>query len=338
MLAKLAHRISGRVEAETYPGALAGLIPVDLALSLLAKRSYPMYRLWRRYGELTGRYFERCASAVAAPYPYPYPYDEGHVRALRARGLVRVGQPFSAEEVAETRAWVLDRIEPARPRAAELDPTGQESAVRWHDEGLRYEVDRRTGRLRIYFPRVPAGAHEKWPRILREFGDVPAWHALAQAYFGTGAVRSHQPYMMAEVLTPAPDIEPWHIDCLRPTLKSFLYLTDVGLGQGPLRFQPGTHVLDEARHRMFYRICNGGLGHAYMGEEECRRLDAICESVTGPAGTALLFDTQVLHAGSWCTEGMRVALVNGYRPLVATRLNPRLFRDPRPVPSPWEKY
>ncbi|HEX2571003.1 MAG TPA: phytanoyl-CoA dioxygenase family protein [Polyangia bacterium] len=333
MLAKLAHRISGRVEAETYPGALAGLIPVDLVLSLLAKRSYPLYRLWRRYGELTGPYFDQCAAAVAAPP------DEGHLRELRARGLVRVGQPYSTGEVAEARAWVLERVEPMRRRAAELDPSGQASSVRWQDEGLRYEVDRRTGRLRIYFPRGPAGEQaERWPRILREFGDVPAWHALAQAYFGAGAVRAGQPYMMAEVLTAAPDIEPWHIDCLRPTLKSFLYLTDVGSAQGPLRFQPGTHVLDEARHRMFYRICNGGLGHAYMGEEESRRLDAICEAVTGPAGTALLFDTQVLHAGSWCTEGMRVALVNGYRPLVATRLNPRLFRDPRPVPSPWEKY
>lgn len=335
MLAKLAHRISGRVETETYPGALAGLIPVDLALSLLAKRSYPLYRLWRRYGELTGRYFDHCAKAVAAPA------DEGHMRVLRARGLARIGQPFSAEEVAATRAWVVERIEPAHRHAAELDPTGQEGWVRWQDEGLRYEVDRRTGRLRIYFPfpAMSAGVQaEKWPRILREFGDVPAWHAAAQAYFGTGAIRSQRPYMMAEVLTPAPDIEHWHIDCLRPTLKSFLYLNDVGPAQGPLRFQPGTHVLDEERHRMFYRICNGGLGHAYMDEEECRRLDAICESVTGPAGTALLFDTQVLHAGSRCTEGMRVALVSGYRPIGATRLNPRLFRDPRPVPNPWEKY
>ena len=330
MLAKLAHRISGRVDPGTYPGALVGLLPVDLTLSLLAKRSYPMYRLWRRYDELTGRYFERCVEAVAAPH------DEEHLRVLRACGLVRVGQPFSAAEVAETRAWVMDRIEPARRRAAALDPTGQESSVRWLDEGLRYEVDRRTGRLRIYFP-VEARS-ETWPRILREFGDVPAWHALAQAYFGTGAIRPRQPYMMAEVLVNAPDIEPWHIDCLRPTLKSFLYLTDVGPAQGPLRYQPGTHLLDDERHRMFYRICNGGLGHAYMSEEKCRRLDASCEAVTGPAGTALLFDTQVLHAGSLCTEGMRVALVNGYRPLVATRLNPRLFRDPRPVPSPWEKY
>ena len=330
-LAEIARTLtSGRVDPRLYPGALAGLIPVDLVLSLAAKRDYRLYRLWQRYQEASKSLFDETAPAASAPV------DPAILATLRARGIVKL-PAYPASDVSAALAWVEERAAAAVDKAArEIDPQAKVDQLYWDEGRTRMHLDRRTSRMRLYLDAADP-ERASWPHAIRDFFDVPSVHALAQEYFGTHAIFPTQPYMMAEVLTRGPQIEPWHIDCVRQSVKAFLFLTDVGPANGPLRTQVGSHALDDRRHEWLYKICNGGLGHAYFSEEDNARLDATATTHLGPAGTLVVFDTQSLHASSFCSEGRRVVLVNGYRPATTLRLNPRLFRDPRPVPHPWEK-
>jgi hypothetical protein len=313
----------------TYEGVRAGLIPLDATLSLLAKRSYPLYRVWNAYNELTNPLFDAGAPAAG-------PADPRHLDELRTHGYAIVENAFPAAQVADARAFLLDRYRRAKEDVARRDPSGTQPILEWNEDRLGYEYFRRTGRVRIQLTgAVASGA--RLPSLLTAFADVAAHKDLSADYLGTRAILSNQPYYAAEILEPAAGIEPWHIDCLRPTIKSFLLLSDVGAAQGPLRYVPGTHRVDETRLKMFYRISEGGLGHAYFDDRTNAELDTRGVSLTAPANTLILFDNRGLHASSFCTEGLRVVLVNGYRPRTATRLNPRLFRDPRPVPYPWEQ-
>src|SRR5262249_23071495 len=159
---------------------------------------------------------------------------------------------------------------------------------------------------------------------------------LVRAYFGAERILTGLPYYMAEVMEPAARLEPWHFDCIRPTIKAYLSLDEIGFQQAPLRFVPGSHRMDQARHRLFYAVCRGGLGAAYFAREDCNRLDGSAVAMTAPAGTFILFDTRGSHAGSMCRSGRRVVLANGHRPARVARLNPRMFRDPAPTPYPWQ--
>ncbi|MGZ3442988.1 MAG: phytanoyl-CoA dioxygenase family protein, partial [Polyangia bacterium] len=194
------------------------------------------------------------------------------------------------------------------------------------------------GRVRLHFTRamLDGGA---LPEVVRRFADDPASRALAAAYFDAGAsdMVARVPYYIAEVMTPAEKVETWHVDCLRPTMKCFLLLEDVGEEQAPLRYIDGSHLVDEERRQLFYRIARGGLGAAYFDADAAAAYDRAALHLTAPAGTLLAFDSRGIHAGSRCRNGTRVALVNGYRPPRALRLSPRLFRDPEQTPYPWER-
>jgi hypothetical protein len=302
------------------------LAPVDLGLSLLAKRSFPAYQLWYRYCTLTDRYFDRDAKPSVS-------YDLSLLEGVRARGFALDRGPFAATEVRAARDFVLERYQAAIEHVAAVDPGRAANQHRFTDRALDVAVERDSGRTRFFFGRA-ALERADCPEAIRRFADVPELRALAAAYFGTATLLAQRPYYMAEVCQPARELEPWHIDCIRPTLKTFLLLDDVGPEQAPMRYLPSSHGLDEARHQLFFRICNGGLGHAYFQPAECARFDAQATALTGAAGDLLIFDNQGVHAGSLCRAGLRITLANGYRPLTTTRLNPRLFRDPVPVPYP----
>jgi hypothetical protein len=326
MLARLQAAVRSRLTPGTYRGPLMALAPVDFGLSLLAKRSYPAYQLWYRYCALTDRYFDR------DPKPFAT-YDTALLESVRARGFALERGPFSTTEIQAARNFVLERYHAAIAHVTAIDSSHTANKHRFTDRALEVAVERDCGRTRFFFG--PAALERAdCPEAIRRFADVPELRALAAAYFGTATLLAQRPYYMAEVCQPARDLEPWHIDCIRPTLKTFLLLDDVGPEQAPMRYIPSSHRLDEARHQLFFRICNGGLGHAYFQAADCARFDAQATALTGTAGQLLVFDNQGVHAGSLCRAGLRITLANGYRPRATTRLNPRLFRDPAPVPYP----
>src|SRR5207302_482260 len=146
-------------------------------------------------------------------------------------------------------------------------------------------------------------------------------HRIIEEYYAT-AVHPNRPYAMAEILIPAEEVQQWHIDCLRKGVKAFLYVTDVTEAQGPLRFIRGSHLPDAELDRQIYRVGRCGLGPSYYDDQTNARLDVIGESITAPANTLMLFDNRAKHAGSLCRDGMRIALVNGFRPTSSIRINP----------------
>ncbi len=324
MLDEIVTRLSRRISPGTYQGFRKAMLPLDFGLSVLAKRNYRLYRLWHRYADLTNPYFFHAAPAHSG---YPAPVLESPT----AHGYALYPEAYSADAVAEARAWVLDLHERARSRL----PAGDAGeAIKWQERGVNHEFYPRTGNLRFY---LDEAALPDVPRAVASFMDDGVMKALGGAYFGTARVLPRLPYFMAEVLLPRPHAETWHLDCLRPTLKTFLFLDDVQPAQGPLRVIPGSHRQSEEQHRIFYRLCRGGPAGAYFEPEQDRQLDLRGVQVMGRAGSVAVFDTRMLHAGSSCTSGMRIMLANGYRPQYALRVGPRHFRDPEPALLPWQR-
>ncbi|CAN5172126.1 hypothetical protein BH20ACI1_BH20ACI1_20270 [soil metagenome] len=77
--------------------------------------------------------------------------------------------------------------------------------------------------------------------------------------------------------------------------------------------------------KLIYRVGRNGLGEAYFDDEINAENDRIGTSVVAPENSLVIFDNQGIHAGSVCSEGIRIALVNSFRPVSSKRINPRLL-------------
>jgi hypothetical protein len=60
-------------------------------------------------------------------------------------------------------------------------------------------------------------------------------------------------------------------------------------------------------------------------------------SIVTPKNRFFVLDNRGIHAGSLVKSGHRITLTMGYRPVTASRVNPRLFKDPVPMPYPWDR-
>ena len=327
LIERLRHAWTSRIEPGLYRGTRAALLPTDVVLSLLAKRSYPIFRAWQRYAAATNHYFDR-----GRP-PHLSQPDGVLVEQLRQHGFVVTPSGYPAAEIRAARDWVVDRAERARQRVGE-----SREIARYEENGLVAEVMPVDGRVRLHFSPDALVAADV-PSVIRDFADTRFCRELTAAYFDTGVddMRCRVPYYVAEVVTPNERLETWHIDCLRATVKCFLLLDDVGEAQAPLRYIDRSHLVDDERLRLFYEIARGGLGAAYFGDDDATAYDGGALHLTAPAGSLLAFDSRGIHAGSFCRSGVRVTLVNGYRPPQARRLSPRLFRDLVRTPYPWER-
>jgi hypothetical protein len=332
VLNRLAAALSQRVSAETYDGARALLLPLDFGLSLLAKRAYPLYRAWEHYRVATKPFFD---GGDEARDPALGPAEQAALEELLRVGAAVTEAPFCAAEIDEARDWVIARTPPAKAHARSLDPEGECVHVQWTADGIQHEYVRTTGRTRFYFTAERLRSSDL-PRAICAFPELPGLKAIARAYLGSSTLLAGSPYYMAEIVEPAPRVESWHVDCIRPTVKAFLTLTDVGPEHAPLRVIPGSHLVDEERHRLFFRICQSGLGVAYFDEEACARFDRAARVVTAPRNRILIFDNRAIHAGSRAlrADEPRIVLAVGFRPPSSTRVNPRMFRDPEPAPYP----
>src|SRR5262249_43631610 len=150
------------------------------------------------------------------------------------------------------------------------------------------------GRTRLYYS-PEAIASLGVPGVFRDLADAATFRDLARAYFDTGSIVANLPYFMAEVMEPAAQLEPWHIDCIRPTLKVFLALAPVAIAQAPMRYVPRRPRLDLERHRLFYRICRSGLGVSYYDTTDCVAFDRESIPLTLSENSFLVFDNQGPH-------------------------------------------
>lgn len=84
--------------------------------------------------------------------------------------------------------------------------------------------------------------------------------------------------------------------------KVFIYLSDVGLEQGPHSYVEGSHR-DELHRKgvgLSERVKDADIGRYY----DCARI----KTIAGPAGSILFGDTSCVHKGESVTRGMRVML------------------------------
>lgn len=109
----------------------------------------------------------------------------------------------------------------------------------------------------------------------------------------------------------------WHRDAFFNQFKAMLYLTDVSEKNGPFELLPGTHRLASVLNATLA----GGMGYMQdrISDEEVMHLERVLKkprrSVTGAAGTLVLFNSSVIHRGKPIEEGERLALTNYYFPL-----------------------
>lgn len=107
----------------------------------------------------------------------------------------------------------------------------------------------------------------------------------------------------------------WHRDSTHPQFKAMLYLTDVTELNGPLEIIPGTHKFSN-----LYKFNRKGLlpyNQQWLTEKEIAAIENEHENritVTGKAGSLILFESSTLHRGRPIESGERLALTNYYYP------------------------
>ena len=106
----------------------------------------------------------------------------------------------------------------------------------------------------------------------------------------------------------------WHKDAYYPQFKSILYLSDVNLENGPLQLIEQSNKITKSI--IISLKLNKGYPDTRFSEEELSILsDEKKLTITGKAGTLILFDGSLIHRGKPIKEGMRYALTNYYFPM-----------------------
>ena len=108
----------------------------------------------------------------------------------------------------------------------------------------------------------------------------------------------------------------WHRDSTQPQFKAMVYLTDVSEVSGPLEIIPKSH-----KFLAQYKLSKKGLlayNQQWLSEDEVVAIEDEHErrvTVTGVAGTLVLFESSTLHRGRPIEQGERLALTNYYYPV-----------------------
>ena len=106
----------------------------------------------------------------------------------------------------------------------------------------------------------------------------------------------------------------WHKDAYYPQFKSILYLSDVNVENGPFQLLEKSNKLTKSI--IISLKLNKGYPDTRFSEEELAILsDDKKLTVTGKAGTLILFDGSLIHRGKPIKEGIRYALTNYYFPV-----------------------
>lgn len=173
------------------------------------------------------------------------------------------------------------------------------------------------------FERTPPWAHHEdyslgqSVRMERRDIDAAAFGAIASTFaraeleavvgalFGEDYIFSRTIYALLDVVGSRTRVQQLHYDKMRH-LKSFVYLTDVGLANGPFYCVPGSHLLTRQLER------ENRERNIVPTDDDARQLPLELEHqrvpVLGAAGTLILFDSDIAHHAGIVTEGERLAI------------------------------
>lgn len=133
----------------------------------------------------------------------------------------------------------------------------------------------------------------------------PELESVVSAFFGDGYIFSRTIYAILDVVGSTTHVQQLHYDKMRH-LKSFIYLTDVGVENGPFHCLPGSHVLTREAQR------ENRERYVVPSDADVRQLpdglDGLGTPVLGKAGTLILFDTDIRHYAGVVAAGERLAV------------------------------
>lgn len=144
--------------------------------------------------------------------------------------------------------------------------------------------------------------------VWARFALAPESRGVANAYYGMATqVRDYNVWHTFASDAPPTKSQLWHRDKREDhfILKAFVYLTDVGPGNGPFTYAPGTHA--KGRRRLapdtfqefeHHRATDEGMAACLPREEWVE--------VTGRAGTMIFADTTGWHRGGYARAGDRI--------------------------------
>lgn len=138
------------------------------------------------------------------------------------------------------------------------------------------------------------------PKIVTYFRNNEFFSNVLEQYYG-GPCDKFQQFVFSREYKLASDFPQYvrsgnmHVDMYQ-ALKFNFYLTDCTKGSGAFRYHPGTHKLGEEYRR------KGGIFIHDNKELWDKYNDENCTYAEGPAGSLLILDTSVLHAGGLILE------------------------------------
>jgi hypothetical protein len=198
----------------------------------------------------------------------------------------------------------------------------QSDVAAWRKEAEEVVRRSKEGHLsRFFVPTYgPKQFRMAWASTLlpgsRAFFESELILGLARAALGPTVVSYRHELDVRHNLGEFVQSDLFHYDNWRPTVKAFVYLTDVDEGQGPFAYLKGSHLAwpDRWRYDVEYDVGEekGRYGHFFPQEiAHLRSLHRWEEKVcTGPAGTVILADFRGLHRGSPVQRGGRLMLNN----------------------------
>jgi ectoine hydroxylase-related dioxygenase (phytanoyl-CoA dioxygenase family) len=124
----------------------------------------------------------------------------------------------------------------------------------------------------------------------------------------------------------------WHRDSYGRQFKTMVYLTDVGEDSGPFQIVERSHHFAKVigdNTKMAQAYGNSRLSHEQVMELLKTTGEARLHTLSGSAGTLLLFDSSTIHRGMPIRTGERMALTNYFYP--EADIDQGLYEHFRPV-------
>ena len=221
--------------------------------------------------------------------------------ALDEHGVLLMPDYLGAEEVAGLRDEFHRCFETREPWVSPLEyKAGRAVSVKFNGLDARFPLTRRTFS-----------------------GDF--MRACTDSYLGPKNLLNFVIFMTHDQPRPVP-INPLHFDKIR-TLKFFLYLKDTTADNGAFDAVPGSHKI--AERLMHDHLRRGGRvkdipNHTYPPE-----LGAPV-SIEGPAGTMIVFTTDVYHRGGVVSPGHERYVMRGH-----SRTDPPPVYEPKRYTAQW---
>lgn len=150
----------------------------------------------------------------------------------------------------------------------------------------------------------------KFPQTFSAFG-VEFMQELSGLYWQKPVVPNEQVYVMNEVVGTTHLAQDLHFD-VTPTFKFFLYLTDTTAENGAFSCVPGSQKVTAGLRQKYGKEI--GYETRHLTRELPFREEEVV-SVEGPAGTLIIFTTEVFHRAGVVQSGERRVMRGHTRPL-----------------------